>query len=144
MKGWIAVVLLGWVALGLRSSAAETELRASKPEVRKEVVAVIDAQLTAFRQNDPAAAYAYSAERLKAQRSLRSFSAIVKAGYPEIWSNTGAGYGIVRDDGEQATVLVHVTGKDGEASYDYRLVKERTGWRIAGVLPHEARPGERL
>jgi hypothetical protein len=142
MKRWMA--LLVFVGGTVAAFAAEGALRASKPEVKKEIVAVIDAQLAAFRKADPAKAYSYSATRLRAQRRLESFAYIVKTSYPEIWANTGAEYGIVRDDGQQAALVVHVKGKEGEAAYDYRLVKERAGWRISAVLPHVQRAGEQL
>jgi hypothetical protein len=136
----LACCLGGVVAM----QAADSGMRASKPDVKKAVVAVIEEQLVAFRKGETDKAYSFSSQRLQRRNSLRTFLAIVKSGYPEIWTNISAEYGIVRDDGETATVLVHVKGKQGEASYDYRLDKERVGWRIAGVVPHEARPGERL
>jgi hypothetical protein len=138
----VTFVAIGWLVGAL--FALDSGLRASKPEVKKEIVAVIEAQLTAFRKGDVAKAYTFSSARLRAQRSLASFAAVVKQYYPEIWSNTSAEYGLARDDGEVATLLVHVIGKQGQLSYDYRLIKERSGWRILGVLPHEPRPGEQL
>ncbi len=119
-------------------------MRASKADVKKEIVAVIDAQLAAFRKNDAAKAYAYSATALRAQKPLRVFAMIVKESYPEIWANTGAEYGLVRDDGEHARLLVHVKAKSSEASYDYFMLKERAGWRIEGVLRHEPTRSEKL
>jgi hypothetical protein len=133
--------LLGVVALLLgittASRAAETELRASKPATRKEIIATIDGQLAAFRSGDAARAYGFSAAELRAQKPLRTFVYIVQENYPEIWSSTRAEYGVVRDDGTHATVLVHVFGKNSDASYDYTLVKERAGWRVHDVLRHE-------
>jgi hypothetical protein len=141
MKRWIVWLVLSCVGL---AAAAEPTMRASKPEVKKEIVAVIDAQLAAFRKGDAAKAYAFSAARLQAQRSFRTFANIVRQYYPEIWSNTGAEYGLVRDDGEQAVLNVRVISKAHAATYDYRLVKERAGWRIAAVIPHESRRFEQL
>lgn len=139
------MALACWLAgLTAMRAADISGLRASKPAVKKEIVAVIDAQLAAFRKGDTDAAYSFSSQRLRRRNPLRNFVAIVKSGYPEIWANVSAEYGIVRDDGETATVLVHVKSKDSEASYDYRLEKERAGWRIAGVIPHEVSAGERL
>ena len=48
-------------------------------------------------------------------------------------------FGIVRDDGRYATVLVHVFSAQTDAAYDYVLVKERAGWRIGSVTRHETR-----
>ena len=132
-----------WLLLGIstacRGSAADGGFRTSKPEVRKDVIAVIEAQLAAFRTRDIAKAYGYAAAWLHAQTPLRAFSSIVQNNYPEIWAGIRAEYRLVRDDGTHATVLAHVFAKDSNAAYDYVLVKERGGWRIGSVLRHEPR-----
>jgi hypothetical protein len=131
-----AIVALCW-ATAVQAAAPATEgLRASKLEVKKEVVAVIEAQLTAFRHGDIARAYTYAASDLKAQKPLPVFSAIAKQNYPEIWANTRAEFGIVRDDGRRATVTVQVYSKTDDAAYDFSLAREREGWRIYGVVRH--------
>lgn len=128
---------MAWLALGLTVFAADSIERASKPEVRKQVVAVVEAQLTAFRKGEVGKAHALAAAELRAQKPLRAFATIVQASYPEIWSNTRAEYGIVRDNGRQATVTVHVYSKESDAAYDYTLRKEPSGWRILSVVRHE-------
>lgn len=148
MRRWIACVLLG-IALGVagtaRAAVAEPGvLRASKPEVKKDVVAVIEAQLAAWRKGDLAKAYSFAAAELRAQKSQREFTAIVEAAYPEIRASTRAEFGIVRDDGTRATVTVQVYAKDGDAAYHYTLVRERAGWRIYGVVRHVPKPGGKI
>jgi hypothetical protein len=138
MKRVITSVLLLAVWLGLATPAAAASLRISKPEVKKQVVEVIEAQLKAFRANDAPGAYGYSTAQLRAQTPLRAFVAIVQTNYPEIWSNTRAEFGLVRDDGTRATVLVHVFSKDGNAAFDYVLLRERGGWRVGSIVRHEA------
>lgn len=139
------VVLLGAaLAFAGIGGAQEEGLRASKPEVRKLIVATIDSQLAAIRRHDLVRAYSFSAADLRAQKPLDVFVAIVRNNYPEIWANTRAEYGIVRDDGRMATVLVHVFAKDGDASYDYELVHQRDGWRIHGVLRHDPHKEEKV
>lgn len=123
------VCAAGWAA----------DLKASKPDVRKEVAAVIETQLAAFRKGETEKAYALASEPLRAQKPLQVFEQIVQNGYPEVWANQRAEFGIVRDDGKQATVTVRVYSKRGDASYDYTLLKERVGWRVHGVLRHEAK-----
>ena len=112
--------------------------------MRKEIIGTIDGQLAAFRKKDITKAFAFSAAALRAQKPLPIFVAIVRASYPEIWANTHADYGIVRDDGETATVVVRVYAKDGNASYDYTLVREPEGWRIEGVLRHDPSKEEKV
>jgi len=131
----LAGVLLPW----LPGRAADP--RASRPDVRREIVAVVDAQLAAFRRGEPERAYGYAAEAFRAQRSQAAFVAIVRDSYPEIWANTRAEPGIVRDDGVRATVTVQVYSKSGDAAYDYTLVREKSAWRILGVVRHETRRG---
>jgi hypothetical protein len=139
MKRWLtgAVIALAGLGLVLRLGAAEGAMRASKPEVRTEIVATIEGQLAAFRQGDVSKAYGYAAAELRAQKSQRVFKAIVQENYPEIWANTRAEFGIVRDNGARASVTVQVYAKPDEAAYDFTLTKEAAGWRIFSVLRHE-------
>jgi len=137
MKRWCLGILAVCLALGLISlDGAESALRASKSELRKEVVAVIEGQLAAFRAGDTKAAYTFAAATLRAQNPLKQFLRIVEVNYPEIWTNSRADFGLVHDDGTRATVLVQVWAKEARADYDYGLVKEREGWRIDRVLRH--------
>jgi hypothetical protein len=131
------------LALAFVRGADEGGFKASKPEVRKEIVAVIEAQLAAFRAGDVRQAYGYAAAELRAQKPLGLFAGIVQASYPEIWAGTRAECGLVRDDGARAVVTVHVCGKAGDATYDYALVKERAGWRIRDVLRHAPKPRDK-
>ena len=127
-----------------RVFAAADAMRASKPEVKKEIVAVIEAQLAAFRKGDAAKAHGYAAAELRAQKPLRVFAGIVKENYPEIWASTRAEFGIVRDVGARATVTVQVYSKTSDAAYDFTLAKEAAGWRILGVVRHEPKAGGRV
>jgi hypothetical protein len=137
--------LLGsWLALVAMAGAQQPALPASKPEVRKEVVATIDGQLAAFRKHDVRKAYSFAAAALQAEKPLRVFAAIVQANYPEIWANARAEYGIVHDDGATATVVVHVFATADDASYDFTLVKERGGWRVHDVLRHDPAAADRV
>lgn len=137
MLRWCA--LLVWVVAGLLPPAGAAELRASKPEVRKEIVGVIEGQLAALRAGDAAKAYSHAAAAMRAQMPLRSFVTILQTNYAEIWHNTAVECGLVRDDGARATVLVQVKSERGEASFDYVLLKERNVWRIGSVLRHVTR-----
>ena len=141
------MILAALVALGLGlvpGRGADGGGRASKPEVRKEVVAVIEGQLAAFREGDTKKAHAFGAATLRAQRPLRQFLQIVRTSYPEIWANTRAEFGVVRDDGTRATVLVQVFSKEDRADYDYGLVKEPEGWRIDSVLRHASKKSDKV
>lgn len=136
-------VLVAMVAITLCPRAEEV-MPASKPVVRKQIVAAVDGQLAAFRKHDLARAYGYAATALRAEKPLPVFAAIVQANYPEIWANTRAEYGIVHDDGSTATVLVHVFARDTDASYDYTLVKEDGGWKVHDVLRHDPAAADKV
>ena len=147
MKRWLAIGLLWWVGGfgAIPTGAADGGVRASTAEVRKDVVAVIEGQLAAFRASDTKTAYTYAAAALRAQNPVRQFLRIVETNYPEIWANTRGEFGVVRDDGTRATVLVQVFSKGGRADYDYGLVKERDGvWRIDRVLRHAPKKAEKV
>ena len=131
------LLAVGVTGLGGLRGAEDGGLRASKPELKDEVVAVVEAQLAAFRAGEVAKAYGYASAALRAQTPLQNFAAIVQANYPEIWASVRSEHGLVRDDGARATVTVRVFSKESEAGYDYVLVKERGGWRIGSVLRHE-------
>jgi hypothetical protein len=134
------VMLIGfWVLAWSRVfAAAEGSMRVSKPAVRDEVVAVIEGQLAAFRSGDAAKAYTFASEGLRVQTPLPAFVRMVQRNYPEIWQNTRAELGIIRDDGARATLVVQVFAKDSDAAYDYVLFKEEAGWRIGGVIRRRA------
>jgi hypothetical protein len=144
MNRWLVFLVCSIAMCGLRAAPAESAMRASKPEVKKEIVAVIEAQLGAFRKGDVRKAYSYAAAALRAQKSMSAFSTIVRSRYPEIWANTRAEFGIARDDGQEATIVVDVFTKSGSAAYDFSLRKERAGWRVDGVLRHEPAKREML
>lgn len=139
--GWLTGALAGLFLLGpaaaLRAQDDDANgLKLSSFKVRKDVIAVIESQLKAFRTHDLAKAYSLAAPELRAQLPLTQFLAIVKSGYPEVWANQSASYGVVRNSDERATVAVKVKGASGSASYDYILLKVPDGWRVGGVLRH--------
>lgn len=134
-------LLMALIFAGVGAHAAESGApKASKPAVRAEIVAVIEGQLAAFRASEIGKAYAYAATGLRLQMPVQSFARLVRDGYPEIWANTRAEFGLVRDDGRRATLTVRVFARDKtSAAYDYVMLKEGEVWLIAGVLRHETR-----
>jgi hypothetical protein len=140
MRRWFGCLLFFAASSAVTiGRAAPGEFHASTLETKQEIVAVVAGQLAAFRAGDVNKAYTFASTALRAQTPLRTFLAIVQANYPEIWGNTAAEYGIVRDDGARATVLVHVKAAQSEAAFDYVLLKERGAWKIASVVRHIAR-----
>jgi Domain of unknown function (DUF4864) len=132
-------LLAGVFAVGFAPAAEPPPLPISKPANGEQIAAAIEAQLAAFRAGDVEKAYGYASEALRTQTPLRAFARLVQQSYPEIWQSTRAEFGLVRDNGTRATVVVHVFAKETDAAYDYVLFKETGGWRIGGVLRHEPR-----
>ena len=127
----VILLIMSWL---LAASAGAADFRASSPAVRREVVAVIEAQLGAFRSGDVAAAYGQACVELRAQVPLRAFAAMIRSSYAEVWSNERAEFGLVRDDGARASVRVHVWSGGRRAAFDYALRRESAGWRIGSVV----------
>jgi hypothetical protein len=149
-RAFLALLLAtcaGWIASGPGLKARQTdeeELQPSSLQVRKEVIAVIEGQLKAFRAHQLDRAYSFAAPALRLQVSQEQFMALVKTGYPEIWTNQSASYGVVRSSDERATVAVKVKSGDGTASYDYILLKVADNWLVGGVLRHVVQPDTSL
>ena len=117
--------------------------RYSRPEVRKELMAVVEKQLAAFRANDFAAAYALAAKDLRSQFTLKQFEVMLARGYPVIVHNRRADFGLPMDDGMVATLPVKIVAADGATiAYRYTLVKEPGGWRITGVRSEKPRASD--
>ena len=134
---WAAPVSLAF-AIFVRVAAAELE--PSKPPVKAEITAVIEAQLAAFRAGDFDKAYTFAASPIREMFPLTEFQQMVKTGYPIIVTSVKAEFGICLDNGTEASVFVHVESKDGTSKdYQYGLVREPGGWRITGVTEPEAR-----
>ncbi|MEO7415005.1 MAG: DUF4864 domain-containing protein [Opitutaceae bacterium] len=138
MKRVPLLLILGAIFCSVPAFAlAEAALPISKPAVSEQITGVIAAQLAAFRAGEVEKAYSYAAEPLRLQTPAPAFARIVQQSYPEIWRNTRADFGLVRDDGKRATLVVRVFAEGADAAYDYVLFKEAAGWRIGGVLRHE-------
>ena len=108
-----------------------------------ELSRLVEKQLTAFRKNDYSHAYELAAGELKSQISLPMFERMVRVQYPVIAKSTGASFGVIVDNGEQAIVNVDVHGEDGMVGhYQYMLHREQQSWKIRGVaeLKRESSP----
>ena len=146
MKKWMVWQAIGILAFALPASGQVVpgSFKASTPGVRSQVIAVIAGQLAAFRSGDIQEAYGYASAGLRAQFPAGTFAAIVRENYPSIWASTRAEFGIVRDDGTRATVLVQVFSEPDSVGYDYGLLRERGGWKIGSVVRREAKSGTKL
>ncbi len=126
----------GWLpGAAPTARGSEATMAESSPTVKQELVAVVDAQLAAFRANDFIRAYGYAAQGIRAMFPAADFEKMVRAGYPVIAGSASAEYGIALDTGEEAALAVRITGADGKSvtEFLYTLSKEEGVWKITGV-----------
>ena len=142
---WFKIAMLGCI-LGLimvlavnsiwllRFSRHNAPLRLSDQSTRRELIHVIDSQLSAFRKGDFAGAYVHAAAAIKEQMSATALEHMVRNSFPAIAESRNAGFGMVFDNGELAVVDVAVEDKSARVlHYEYLLRHEKSGWKIGGV-----------
>jgi hypothetical protein len=138
----LTLLVLCLTALSARAADSEG-LHYSRPTERKELVAVVEGQLAAFRANDFDKAYGFAAQGLRQQFTVEQFTVMITRGYPMILHNERAEFGLPQDDGTNAVLSVQVfTAGNHSAAYRYLLVKESAGWRITGVTPEKPRASD--
>lgn len=106
----------------------------SEDNLEQELQRVIESQLAAFRSDDYPKAFEFAASSLRTQMSLPDFERMVKTGFPFIARNTASQFGVILDNGDSALVNVTVLGGGRARHYQYVLLHERSGWKIAGVM----------
>jgi hypothetical protein len=150
----LTLLILGLTALTARAADSEG-LHYSRPADRREITAVVEAQLAAFRANDFDKAYGFAAQGLRQQFTVEQFTVMITRGYPLILHNERAEFGLPQDDGTSAVLSVQVFAAGNQsAAYRYLLVKESAGstasggakgdpvWRITGVTPEKPRTSD--
>ncbi len=106
----------------------------SSDALKKELTAVIEAQLTAFRANDYPKAYTFAAAEIKSMFPVEDFEKMVRTNYSVIAKSTDTEYGVAFDTGEEAVVNVRIQNAEKKSvEYQYLLKKEDAGWKISGV-----------
>ena len=142
-----AVVLTCLVSVGYGASDAPptptpaaasptpaTGAHAPTEPVKKELTAVVDGQLAAFRANDYAKAFSFASAGIQSMFAPEDFEKMVKTAYPVIAHSVSSEYGVMFDTGEEAVVNVRVQDGDKKSvEYQYLLKKESGTWKINGV-----------
>jgi hypothetical protein len=142
MRSWImALMLLAGVPAIRAEEAGGDRLPLSKPPVREQLVAVVTAQLAAFRAEDWEKAYAAAAGPFQAVMAPAEFVSLITRKYPVVWKNTRAEFGLPSDDGRVAVVPVRVFGHGTSEAYNWLLVKEGKDWKVTGVVPQSTAGG---
>lgn len=124
-----------------RYAAALVLLLAAGP-VRAEdpagaIAEVIDRQMQAFRDGDPAGAFEFASPTIRGLfGTADNFGRMVANGYPPIWQPGAVRYLDLREENGRLQQRVEVLDAEGRAHYfDYEMVETGSGWRINGVRP---------
>lgn len=116
-------------------------LHRSSPEVRRQVLGVVESQFTAFRDGDYARAYSFAAPEIQQQYDVAAFERMVKDGYPVIAYWRAVSFGEVEDNGHEAVAVISVQGRGGRTRFfRYLFIREANEWRIKGVVEINVSP----
>ena len=116
------------------ASPAPSTPHHSSDALKKELSAVIEGQLAAFRANDYPKAYTFAAAEIKGMFPVEDFEKMVRTNYAVIARSTSTDYGVAFDTGEEAVVNVRIQNAEKKSvEYQYLLKKEDSGWKISGV-----------
>ncbi len=130
------LVLAVCLACGQAASApvAPATPHHSSDALKKELTAVIEGQLAAFRANDYPKAYTFAAAEIRSLFPVEDFEKMVRTNYAVIARSTHTEYGMAFDTGEEAVVNVRIQNAEKKSvEYQYLLKKEDAGWKISGV-----------
>jgi hypothetical protein len=112
----------------------ETPFEVSDDAIQAELRAVIESQLSAFREDDYPKAYTFAGAGLKTKMPLPVFERMIKTSYLFLAKSRSAQYGAILDNGEQAVVNVGIMGATGHVRH-YRYILQREGgdWKVYGA-----------
>lgn len=144
----LAVLLalaLGGVSAAATDAAEPADIAASRPAVRETrdaVRAVVGAQLQALREGEFEPAYALAAEGIRRQFRLPVWVEMIRRGYAPLLRHDRVEFGVMRPQGDDRASLPVVVfdPADRATRYRYDLVRERGGWRVAGVVAEREAP----
>jgi hypothetical protein len=115
-----------------------TQLRAATAQEKKQAVAVIRAQLDAFRRDDYTAAAKYQSTSLKKNfASTAAFRRSIQRNYPQFARSKNVSFGPMQADKQGQTIMapVTLTGRDNVTVKGvYILQREGKEYRVSGVL----------
>jgi len=102
--------------------------------VPRELFAIVNQQLVAFRAADFQSAYRHAATGLQQKFTLAQFETMVRHNYPEMTVTHRVEFGLVKVEDGSAVVQVFFLGTDGAMrSFIYSLTHEDAVWKIDGV-----------
>lgn len=128
-----------------QSEAAPRQVRPCDEATVAAIDEVIDGQLAAFRAGDFERALSFASAGFRARVPPERFEQLITQGFPAVREAKGHRSAQCLTDGQQAAVLVVVTGREGSDALAYQMVREDGRWRINGAQPAqgggESEPG---
>lgn len=112
----------------------------------RELFAIVNEQLAAFRSADFQGAYRHAATGVQHKFTLTQFEKMVRQNYPEMIRTQRVEFGVVKVQGGSALVQVFFFAENGSVrSFLYSFINEDESWKIDGVEELKGyRPGDRL
>ncbi|MGI9086807.1 MAG: DUF4864 domain-containing protein [Chthoniobacterales bacterium] len=100
----------------------------------RELFAIVNQQLLAFRADDFQGAYRQAATGVQHKFTLPQFEKMVRQSYPEMTRAYRVEFGLVEVEGGSALVQVFFFAENGAVrSFMYSLIEEDDSWKINGV-----------
>ncbi len=112
---------------------ARMQARVPAPQPR-ELFAVVNEQLAAFRADDFASAYRQATSGVQQKFTQPQFETMVRRNYGDLAHAQRVEFGSVRVEGRTALVEVFFYANDGAVRvFLYSLISEQGGWKVGGV-----------
>lgn len=122
----LAALLAGWAAAGIAQDGTDATA----------IAGVIDGQLDAFNARDIPDAWSFASPGIQMLFGTpQNFAFMVQNGYPMVWTNGGAEFLDLREEGGRLWQRVRLRdGAGGLHVLDYAMIETPDGWRIDGVV----------
>ncbi|HYJ04385.1 MAG TPA: DUF4864 domain-containing protein [Chthoniobacterales bacterium] len=106
------------------------------PPAPRQLFAVVEKQLAAFRAADYPSAYRQAASGVQQKFTAPQYEAMIRRDYGDLSGAQRIEFGFVKVSGSSAVVQVYFCGASGYIrSFLYTLVAEGDSWKINGVQP---------
>src|SRR3954464_4482266 len=100
----------------------------------RELFAVVNHQIEAFRADDFRSAYRWAATGVQHKFTLPQFEMMIRRDYGEMANGRGVEFGAVKAEGDTALVQVFFFAEGGSVRvFLYSLIAEDGTWKIGGV-----------
>jgi hypothetical protein len=121
--------------------ALPASARGLSPKEQKQIIEVVQAQLTAFSQDDAAKAFSFAAPNIRhLVGTAENFLEMVRTQYGIVYRPSSTTFMQPNGEGGEAFLKVQMTDEDGDtwtATYTLQKQKNKT-WKITGCAVAEA------